>query len=115
MGRCIRSTKFSDSANLAVFVAASVDRTGEHVALVFERLATDAATDSRNGAAACFWNRRVAVLAFFETLTLRQAVARKLHGVVDVGVDLLLDGAVLVPASRHTIGRSSKHELRRED
>jgi hypothetical protein len=90
------------SAKLAVLAAAAVDP-GLPPLTVADRLAGDARPAGRQGVAPGVRNALAAVFAKFSAGAFGQAKPRKLYGVGNRVVDLLLYGAVARPTIRHLI------------
>jgi hypothetical protein len=95
------------SAQLAIFAAASIDgRKGKFTIVL--RLASDASYGARQSTTAGFRDLFAALAAMIIAIARRHSLSRKLYGICDRIVDLILHSAVTRPSTGHLNPHSSQ-------
>jgi hypothetical protein len=86
---------------LTVFTPATVDRTIEALLRVPKFLADNAAPNAGHCLASRGWNFITTIFTLSETGAGRHLTARKFYRICNARIDLILNGAVLRPTTRH--------------
>jgi hypothetical protein len=89
------------SAQLAVFTAPSIDSAQVTLFKIQDFLTGYAVAHTWHGLPARLRNGHPAFFTMTQTCALWQAAARKLYGVIDTGVDLILHRSIAAPAPGH--------------